>query len=62
MEKRTLQKQIPLRGMPLGIVIAPSGLAFVSVNQLEQVAVVDLQKGEVVKRIPVGRHPGAMRY
>ena len=59
-EKQTLQKQIPLRGMPQGIVIAPSGLAFVSLNQLDQVAVIETQTGSVIKRISVGRHPGAL--
>jgi YVTN family beta-propeller protein len=57
---RTLRGSVSLPGMPYEVVVAADGTAFVSVSQLDQVAVVDLAGQKVIGRIPVGRRPRAM--
>jgi YVTN family beta-propeller protein len=52
---------LPIRGMPYDVVISPDGgTAYVSVSQLDHVAVVDLARREVTARIPTGRRPRAL--
>jgi YVTN family beta-propeller protein len=47
--------------MPYGVAVAPDGKrAYVSVSQLDQVAVLALPGGEIVRRIEVGRRPRAL--
>ncbi len=60
-ERHTLRARVPLLGEPYDVVISASGEAFVSVSQLDQVAVVDLASARVIARIPVGRRPRALR-
>jgi YVTN family beta-propeller protein len=49
---------IPLRGMPYDVVLSPDGAtAYVSVSQLDHVAVVDVPGRQVTGRIPTGRRP-----
>ncbi len=54
LEKRSLRAKVAIPGGPWEVVIAKDGAAFVSVSQLNQVAVVDLNAAKVVDRIPVG--------
>ncbi len=52
---------LPLPGMPWDVVVSPDGArAYVSVSQLDQVAVVDLATRKVVGRMPTGRRPRAL--
>jgi YVTN family beta-propeller protein len=52
---------IPLPGMPWGVAVSPDGeIAYVSVSQLDVVAVIDLGTAREVGRIPVGRRPQAL--
>jgi YVTN family beta-propeller protein len=52
---------IPLRGAPWDVVISPDGaVAYVSVSQLDHVAVVTLADRKVVAQIPTGRRPRAL--
>ena len=56
----TVRSKIELPGEPCGVAIAPTGTAYVSVGQLDQVAVIDLQTAAIVRRIPVGHFPRAL--
>jgi DNA-binding beta-propeller fold protein YncE/mono/diheme cytochrome c family protein len=60
LEKRTLRTQVPLLGEPCGVVITRSGTAFVSVGQLDQIAVLDLAAGKITERLPVGHQPRSL--
>ncbi len=52
---------VPLLGMPWDVVIAPNGArAYVSVSQLDQVAVFDIASRKITGRIPTGRRPRAL--
>jgi YVTN family beta-propeller protein len=52
---------LPLRGMPWDVVLAPDGTrAYVSVSQLDHVAVLDVARREVIGTIPTGRRPRAL--
>lgn len=54
-------KQIDLPGMPQAVVVHPSRpLAYVSVSQLDQIAVIDLERFHVSARIAVGDRPGSL--
>jgi YVTN family beta-propeller protein len=59
-ESHALRGQVALPGEPSGVAVAPSGIAYVSLGQLDQVAVLDIGKRKVFARIPVGRRPGAL--
>src|SRR5438067_1694298 len=52
-EKRALRASVPIPGGPWGVAIV-GGQAFVSVSQLNRIAVVDLAAGKVVARIALG--------
>lgn len=53
---------IELPGMPWGICFSGDGKrAYVSLNQRDEVAVLNLPSGQVTARIPVGRRPRALR-
>lgn len=56
-ESRKLRATVPLLGMPWEVVIAKDGIAFASVSQLDEVAVIDLAAGKVLQRIPTGLNP-----
>jgi YVTN family beta-propeller protein len=60
LEKRTLRTTVPLPGGPHEVVITTGGQAFVTVSQLDEVAVVDLAAAKVVERISLGVKPGPM--
>jgi len=50
-----------LPGMPWDVVLSPDGkTAYVSVSQLDQVAVIDVDRRQVVARVPTGRRPRAL--
>jgi len=52
---------IPLRGMPWDVVLSPDGAhAYVSVSQLDQVAVIDVATRKVLGTIPTGHRPRAL--
>jgi YVTN family beta-propeller protein len=52
---------LPLRGMPWDVVLSPDGTrAYVSVSQLDQVAVIDVATRKVLGTIPTGRRPRAL--
>lgn len=52
---------IPLPGMPYDVLFSPDGAtAYVSISQLDQVAVVDVATRKVLARIPTGRRPRAL--
>src|SRR5262249_36159876 len=52
---------MPLRGMPWDVVLSPDGRkAFVSVSQLDRVAVLDVAARRVTGTIPTGRRPRAL--
>lgn len=52
---------LPLRGAPWDVVLSPDGAqAYVSVSQLDQVAVIDVAARRVVGTIPTGRRPRAL--
>jgi len=52
---------LPLPGMPYDVVLSPDGAtAYVSVSQLDQVAVIDVASRTVTARIPTGRRPRAL--
>lgn len=52
---------VPLRGMPWDVVFAPDGThAYVSVSQLDRVAVISVADRKVVGFIPTGRRPRAL--
>lgn len=54
-------RQIDLPGMPWDVEFSPGGgELYVSVSQLDQVAVVEVASGEVKARIPTGRRPRAL--
>jgi YVTN family beta-propeller protein len=55
-----LQATVSLRGEPSGVAIAADGRAYVTLSQLDQVAVIDLTTVKVTARIPVGRRPHAL--
>lgn len=55
-EKRVLRATVPIPGGPWGVVIT-GGEAFVSVSELNQVAVVDLAAAKVTARIALGVKP-----
>lgn len=47
--------------MPYGVAVAPDGKrAYVTLSELDEVAVVDLPPARVLQRIPVGRRPRAL--
>jgi YVTN family beta-propeller protein len=53
---------VVLPGMPWGVCLSGDGKrAYVSLNQRDEVAVLDLPTGRVGVRIPVGRRPRALR-
>ncbi len=54
LETNALRATVPLPGGPSAVAIAPGGEAFVALNQLNQVAVVDPNAAKVVERIPLG--------
>ena len=52
---------VPMRGVPWDVVLSPDGrTAYVSVSQLDRVAVVDVATHKVVGTIPTGRRPRAL--
>jgi YVTN family beta-propeller protein len=52
---------LPLRGMPWDVVLSQDGnRAYVSVSQLDQVAVIDVAARKIVSTIPTGRRPQAL--
>jgi YVTN family beta-propeller protein len=52
---------LPLPGMPYDVVVSPDGkTAYVSISQLDQVAVVDLERRQVAAQVPTGRRPRAL--
>lgn len=56
-DKRTVRAKISLLGEPAGVAVTPDGRAWVSVSQLDQVAVIDIAGGKITRRIPVGHGP-----
>lgn len=58
----SLQTEIlTMRGMPWDVVISPDGTrAYVSVSQLDQVAVIDVAARKIIGAIPTGRRPRAL--
>jgi YVTN family beta-propeller protein len=50
---RALTAAVTLPGGPAGVVVTPAGEAFVSLSQLDEVAVVGLAAAEVIARIPL---------
>lgn len=60
LEKGAIRSTISMLGEPCGVVLTSSGKAFVSLSQLDQVAVVDVEAGKVLSRIPVGHHPRSL--
>ena len=62
LEKRTLTGRLPLKGVPGDIAVAPNGRAFITVSQLDEVAVMDVAAMKIVARIPVGRRPRTLRF
>lgn len=59
---KTLKTEtLPLRGMPWDVVVAPDGeRAYVSVSQLDQVAVIAVNERKILGAIPTGRRPRAL--
>lgn len=59
---KTLKAEtLPLRGMPWDVVLSPEGArAYVSVSQLDRVAVIDVASRKIVGAIPTGRRPRAL--
>jgi YVTN family beta-propeller protein len=55
--ERKLRATLPLPGQPYDVAIAPDGTTFVSLSQLDQVAVLDPGAGKVLDRIPLGVEP-----
>lgn len=54
-------EQLPLPGMPYGVALSPDGnTAYVSVSELDRVAVVDVAARRVEATVPVGRRPRAL--
>jgi YVTN family beta-propeller protein len=52
---------LPLAGMPWDVVLSPDGTrAYVSVSQLDRIAVIDVARREVVGTIATGRRPRAL--
>ena len=52
---------LPLRGMPADVVVTPDErAAYVAVSQLDQVAIIDLDKRAIVARMAVGRRPRSL--
>jgi YVTN family beta-propeller protein len=52
---------LPLPGAPYDVVISPDGkTAFVSVSQMDQVAVVDIGARAITQRLPTGRRPRSL--
>ncbi len=52
---------VPLRGAPWDVVLSPDGArAYVSVSQLDRVAVFDVAARKVIGTIPTGRRPRAL--
>jgi len=52
---------LPLPGMPYDVLFSPDGAtAYVSISQLDQVAVLDVATRRVLTRIPTGRRPRAL--
>ena len=52
---------LTLRGMPWDVVLSPDGKrAYVSVSQLDQVAVIDVEARKILGTIPTGRRPRAL--
>lgn len=52
---------LPLPGMPYDVLFSPDGsTAYVSISQLDQVAVIDVVARKVLTRIPTGRRPRAL--
>lgn len=52
---------VPLRGAPWDVVLSPDGArAYVSVSQIDQVAVFDVGARKVIGTIPTGRRPRAL--
>ncbi len=60
--KNTLRASVPLRGEPFAVAISRAGKAFITLLDLDQVAVVDLATAKIVERIPVGRRPRALAF
>ncbi len=59
---KTLTTQIlPMRGAPWDVVLSPDGTkAYVSVSQLDQVAVIEVATHKILGAIPTGRRPRAL--
>lgn len=55
--RRELRAAMPLPGGPWDVVITPGGEAFVSISQLDELAVVDLASAAVAARIPLDGQP-----
>lgn len=59
--KAGIAATLPLRGMPWDVVLSPDGArAYVSVSQLDEVAVLDVATHKVLGTIPTGRRPRAL--
>lgn len=58
-ERRVLRATLPLPGSPYGVAITPAGEAFVSLSQLDEIAVVDLGPARELGRIPLGVRPAS---
>ena len=55
--KQTVRANIPCPGEPAGVAVTADGRAWISVSQLDQVAVVDIAQAKITQRIPVGHNP-----
>ena len=59
---KSLQTEtLPLRGVPWDVVLSPDGTrAYVSVSQLDHVAVIDVNARKIIGTMPTGRRPRAL--
>lgn len=59
--KRGSAETIPLRGMPWDVLLSPDGKrAYVSVSQLDRVAVIEVASRKILGTIPTGHRPRAL--
>jgi len=61
-DKRSVRARIPLLGEPNAVALDGAGPAFVSLGQVDQVAVIDIAAARVTARIGVGRSPRTLLF